>query len=141
MMPATRPSAPPTPPPPTTLSTVSNHPPIYKPLNPAAEYISLLDPDDEPQDVKDDGYQEKKSEKARGKEPERERPPRYERKWDRGKPERRTRSRERNKKRKHDTIDFDDGYANKKQRMDAASRKAPWIYNTDWNNCRNVSEM
>jgi hypothetical protein len=141
MVPATRTPPPPSPPSPTPLPTVSNHPPISKPLDPTAEYISLVDSDDESRDVKNEGHQEKKSEKARGKEPMRESSSRYERDWDRGKPERRTRSRERGMKRKHDAIDFDDGYANKKQRMDAASRKAPWILDTDWDNCRNVAEM
>ncbi|EKM82354.1 hypothetical protein AGABI1DRAFT_52475, partial [Agaricus bisporus var. burnettii JB137-S8] len=141
MPPATRPSPPPTPSSSTTLSTSSNNPEIYQPLDPTAEYIALGDSDDdEREDVRNEGYLERKSEKARGKEPVREPSPRYERDWDRGKPGRR-RSRERGRKRTHDAIDYDDGFANKKQRLDAASRKAPWIYDVDWDSCRNVSEM
>ncbi|EIN07011.1 Nucleotidyltransferase [Punctularia strigosozonata HHB-11173 SS5] len=35
----------------------------------------------------------------------------------------------------------DDGYVNKKQRLDAASRKAPWVADIDWDSCNNVAEM
>ncbi|KAI0693342.1 hypothetical protein BC835DRAFT_1406809 [Cytidiella melzeri] len=45
------------------------------------------------------------------------------------------------RKRKSDEIDYDDGYANKKERMDANSRRAPWVADVDWENCRNVAEM
>lgn len=79
------------------------------------------------------------------------------REWDRGKVrvrepsppsdqrKRRERSWERDqkdsgRKRKHDTT-FDDGYENKKQRTDAASRKAPWVSDVNWESCTNVAEM
>ncbi|KAH9484478.1 Poly(A) RNA polymerase cid14 [Psilocybe cubensis] len=42
-------------------------------------------------------------------------------------------------KRRHD--EYDDGYANKKQRVDAASRKAPWVNGLDLERCQNVAEM
>ncbi|KAI0093770.1 hypothetical protein BDY19DRAFT_918831 [Irpex rosettiformis] len=45
------------------------------------------------------------------------------------------------RKRKSDEIDFNDGYANKKERMDANSRRAPWAADVDWENCHNVAEM
>ena len=45
------------------------------------------------------------------------------------------------RKRKHDEIDLNDGYANKKQRIDAASRRAPWAADVDWERCHNVAEM
>lgn len=45
------------------------------------------------------------------------------------------------RKRKSDEIDLDDGYANKKERMDAKSRRAPWAVDVDWENCPNVAEM
>ncbi|TFY59950.1 hypothetical protein EVG20_g7606 [Dentipellis fragilis] len=38
-------------------------------------------------------------------------------------------------------FDPDDGYENKKQRLDAASRKAPWVVDVDWDSCANVAEM
>ncbi|KAF9478502.1 hypothetical protein BDN70DRAFT_906733 [Pholiota conissans] len=64
-----------------------------------------------------------------------------EREWDRGKSERRDRrdDREPSRKRKHE--DYDDGYANKKERLDAASRKCPWVNGLDLERCRNVAEM
>lgn len=113
-----------------------------KPVEFVEEYIAFAPSSDS----EDDSRKQKarKSEKARGKEPVRDALVASERDWDRGKPRERERSRERGrdeKKRKHDAIDFDDGYANKKQRMDAASRKAPWVYDIDWDGCKNVSEM
>ena len=45
------------------------------------------------------------------------------------------------RKRKAEEIDHDDGYANKKERVAAASRKAPWASNVDWMECTNVAEM
>ena len=88
--------------------------------------------------------QQPKSEKAKGKDTTQDAPPaNIERERDWGKV--RERSREHGggsvKKRKHDAVDFEDGYANKKQRMDAASRKVPWVYDIDWDECRNVAEM
>lgn len=45
-------------------------------------------------------------------------------------------------KRKYEML-FDprDGYSNKKQRSDAASRKAPWVAGLNWHRCKNVAEM
>lgn len=44
------------------------------------------------------------------------------------------------KKRKLD-FDQNDGYNNKKERMDAASRKAPWVTDVDWEGSTNVAEL
>ncbi|KIM48611.1 hypothetical protein M413DRAFT_60162 [Hebeloma cylindrosporum] len=71
-------------------------------------------------------------------------PPRSEREWDRGKrrerdDDERYERRNGSHKRKHD--EYDDGYANKKQRLDAASRKAPWVNGLDLDRCHNVAEM
>ena len=44
------------------------------------------------------------------------------------------------KKRKLDVYQ-NDGYNNKKQRMDAASRKAPWVTDVDWEGSPNVAEL
>jgi len=77
------------------------------------------------------------------------------REWDKGKARehsrdgdrRRDNPRERDSdrsegKRKYDMVfDFDDGFANKKQRTDALSRKAPWVTGLDWDRCNNVAEM
>ncbi|KAG6829239.1 hypothetical protein H0H87_012199 [Tephrocybe sp. NHM501043] len=38
-------------------------------------------------------------------------------------------------------FDPNDGYANKKQRTDASSRKSPWIAGLDWTRCRHVAEL
>jgi len=38
-------------------------------------------------------------------------------------------------------FDFNDSNANKKQRVDANSRKAPWLDKFHWENCKNVAEM
>lgn len=62
------------------------------------------------------------------------------REWDKGK----TRARDHEsagRKRRHDEIDYNDGYANKKQRTDAASRRAPWAVDVDWDRCNNVADM
>ncbi|KDR67548.1 hypothetical protein GALMADRAFT_1079828 [Galerina marginata CBS 339.88] len=65
-----------------------------------------------------------------------------EREWDRSKVEETDRGRNGRHKRKHgDDYDRDDGYANKKQRMDAASRKCPWVRGLDLQRCQNVAEM
>ncbi len=45
------------------------------------------------------------------------------------------------KKRRWEEIDTNDGYTNKKQRVDAASRRCPWAADVDWEGCRNVAEM
>lgn len=45
------------------------------------------------------------------------------------------------KKRKAPEFDPDDGYQSKKQRQDAASRKAPWIGMMDAEGCTNVAEL
>ncbi|KAI0636561.1 hypothetical protein C8Q77DRAFT_1154490 [Trametes polyzona] len=74
------------------------------------------------------------------------------REWDKGKGKGKARERERERewerekehagrKRKAEEIDLDDGYANKKQRVAAASRKAPWVKDVDWDSCTNVAEM
>jgi len=44
------------------------------------------------------------------------------------------------KKRRLD-IDPNDGYNNKKERTDAASRKAPWVTDVDWEGSTNVAEL
>lgn len=62
------------------------------------------------------------------------------REWDRGK----GKSRDYDgygRKRKLDEVDLSDGYANKKQRVDAASRRAPWAADVDWEHCNNVAEL
>ncbi|CCM06442.1 uncharacterized protein FIBRA_08704 [Fibroporia radiculosa] len=62
------------------------------------------------------------------------------REWDKGKS--RTSDRDHTgRKRKVDDSSLDDGYANKKQRVAAASRKAPWVADIDWDSCTNVAEM
>ncbi|KAI0672801.1 hypothetical protein C8Q78DRAFT_970483 [Trametes maxima] len=76
-----------------------------------------------------------------------DRPP--EREWDKGKSKGRGKEKERERggggehagrKRKVEEVDFDDGYTNKKQRVAAASRKAPWAQDVDWESCANVAE-
>ncbi|KZT70088.1 hypothetical protein DAEQUDRAFT_810830 [Daedalea quercina L-15889] len=62
------------------------------------------------------------------------------REWDKGK----GRASERDhagRKRKQGELDPNDGYGNKRQRVAAASRKAPWTANVDWESCANVAEM
>nr|VWP00205.1 2-oxoisovalerate dehydrogenase subunit alpha (EC (Branched-chain alpha-keto acid dehydrogenase E1 component alpha chain) [Ganoderma boninense] len=65
------------------------------------------------------------------------------REWDRGKPKGKGKDREEHagRKRKVEEVDFNDGYANKKQRVAAASRRAPWTQDVDWDRCANVAEM
>ncbi|KAI0053976.1 hypothetical protein FA95DRAFT_1529800 [Auriscalpium vulgare] len=53
----------------------------------------------------------------------------------------RDRGGDRGRKRKSGEYDRDDGYDNKKQRLDAASRKAPWVANVDWESSANVAEL
>ncbi|THH31115.1 hypothetical protein EUX98_g3085 [Antrodiella citrinella] len=45
------------------------------------------------------------------------------------------------RKRKVAEVDLNDGYSNKKQRIDAASRRAPWAWDVDWDRCQNVAQM
>ncbi|KAH9843120.1 uncharacterized protein C8Q71DRAFT_820219 [Rhodofomes roseus] len=62
------------------------------------------------------------------------------REWDKGK----SRASERDhagRKRKSGEFELDDEYASKKQRVAAASRKAPWTADVDWESCVNVAEM
>ena len=71
-------------------------------------------------------------------------PRRSEREWDREKrrereDDERYERRNGSHKRKHD--EYDDGYANKKQRLDAGSRKSPWVNGLDLDRCHNVAEM
>ncbi|KAF8884822.1 hypothetical protein BD779DRAFT_1535701 [Infundibulicybe gibba] len=45
-------------------------------------------------------------------------------------------------KRTHETaFDANDGYTSKKQRVDASSRKSPWMDGLAWEQCNNVAEM
>jgi len=44
-------------------------------------------------------------------------------------------------KRSRTDFDRDDGYNNKKGRTNAASRKAPWANNVDWEGSANVAEL
>ena len=62
-----------------------------------------------------------------------------ERDWDRGKGKAQDRDNFGGKRRRAD-FDRNDGY-NKKERMDAASRKAPWVTDVDWEGCVNVAEL
>jgi non-canonical poly(A) RNA polymerase PAPD5/7 len=62
-----------------------------------------------------------------------------ERDWDKGKGKALERDNVGGKKRKAD-FDRNDRY-NKKERMDAASRKAPWVTDVDWDGCANVAEL
>lgn len=62
-----------------------------------------------------------------------------ERDWDKGKGKAQDRDNAGGKKRKAD-FDRNDGY-NKKERIDAASRKAPWVTDVDWEGCANVAEL
>lgn len=111
-----------------------------KPLGFIEDYIALLPSSDSEDDFK--AHRAKKGDESRGRDPSRDEPRPSEREWDRGKP--RERSRERGneaRKRKYDEADLEDGYANKKQRMNAASRKAPWVYDIEWDDCKNVAEL
>lgn len=68
-----------------------------------------------------------------------------EREWDRGKEAAaddkydRRNGHGRNRKRKYE--EYDDGYSNKKQRVEVGSRKCPWVADLDLNHCTNVAEM
>lgn len=44
-------------------------------------------------------------------------------------------------KKRHSDFDRNDGYNNKKERTDAASRKAPWVADVDWEGSTNVAEL
>ncbi|KAI0373072.1 hypothetical protein BV20DRAFT_1014460 [Pilatotrama ljubarskyi] len=96
-----------------------------------ADFIpfSFSDPE-EPEPVKEDWPPAREWDKGKGKAREKER----EREWDQ---EREHAGR----KRKVEEIDFNDGFANKKQRVAAASRRAPWVRDVDWDSCANVAEM
>jgi non-canonical poly(A) RNA polymerase PAPD5/7 len=63
-----------------------------------------------------------------------------ERDWDKGKETALERDSVGGRKRKAD-LDRNDGYSNKKERMDAASRKAPWVTDVDWEGSANVAEL
>ncbi|KDQ61225.1 hypothetical protein JAAARDRAFT_124189 [Jaapia argillacea MUCL 33604] len=82
-------------------------------------------------DSDDEGKKERKEEREERKV--------FVREWDRGKHW--SADGDSPRKRKADEYERDDGYENKKQRVDAASRKAPWIENVDWKRCNNVAEM
>jgi non-canonical poly(A) RNA polymerase PAPD5/7 len=65
-----------------------------------------------------------------------------ERDWEKGKGKGRVGERDgRGVKRSRADFDRDDGYNNKKGRTDAASRKAPWANNVDWEGSGNVAEL
>jgi non-canonical poly(A) RNA polymerase PAPD5/7 len=63
-----------------------------------------------------------------------------EREWDRGKGKARERDDGGGRKRKAE-FDRNDGYNNKKERTDAASRKAPWVAEVDWEGSTNVADL
>ena len=63
-----------------------------------------------------------------------------EREWDKGKGKAHEGDSVGARKRKAD-LDRNDGYNNKKERMDAASRKAPWITDVDWEGSANVADL
>ncbi|KAI0273533.1 hypothetical protein BC834DRAFT_816368 [Gloeopeniophorella convolvens] len=63
------------------------------------------------------------------------------REWDKGKGRARDRDSGGGRKRKVDEHDRDDWYSNKKERTDAASRKAPWTADVDWEGSANVAEL
>jgi non-canonical poly(A) RNA polymerase PAPD5/7 len=66
-----------------------------------------------------------------------EEPQKPAREWDVGKPSRAD-ERDRGRRRDHER---EDGYANKKERMNASSRRAPWVDDVAWEDCANVAEM
>ncbi|TFK36381.1 hypothetical protein BDQ12DRAFT_699647 [Crucibulum laeve] len=89
-------------------------------------------------DVVDYKTEDRKDEE-RSKRREREQTP--EREWDRGKINN-DRDEGSARKRKHEMLfDADEMQSSKKQRLDAASRKAPWVRSIDWDSCKNVAEM
>lgn len=66
------------------------------------------------------------------------------REWDRGKPnglDRTGKERDNGKRKYGSAFEPNDGYENKKQRMDAKSRKSPWVKDIEWERCRNVAEL
>ena len=63
-----------------------------------------------------------------------------EREWDKGKRKAGERDSGGGRRRKAD-FDRNDGYNNKKERIDAASRKAPWVADVDWEGSTNVAEL
>lgn len=92
------------------------------------------DEEHEDMDPKGKGKQRAASPSARGKDS-------YAREWDKGKSRLANDDRNHGRKRKVDEVDLNDGYENKKQRVNAASRRAPWVWDVDWDSCRNVAEM
>ena len=85
-------------------------------------------------DPKGKGKQRAASPSARGKDS-------YAREWDKGKSRLANDDRNHGRKRKVDEVDLNDGYENKKQRVNAASRRAPWAWDVEWDRCQNVSQM
>jgi len=63
-----------------------------------------------------------------------------EREWDKGKGKMRERDGGSGRKRKAE-FDQHDGYNSKKERTNAASRKAPWVADVDWEGSTNVAEL
>ncbi|RDB22215.1 Poly(A) RNA polymerase cid14 [Hypsizygus marmoreus] len=109
------------------------------------------EPDDERQR---DRHRERdeESEKDRGRDKDRDRDKRAREREQEKEKERTGRDKEardrdgdrRGTKREYEMVfDFDpnDGYASKKQRMDASSRKCPWTAGLDWDRCHHVAEM
>lgn len=83
------------------------------------------------------GYEDDPEVHDRSRKEDKEEP--REREWDKGKGKAQDRDNVGGKKRKAD-FDRNDGY-NKKERMDAASRKSPWVTDVDWEGCANVAEL
>ncbi|KAI0080501.1 hypothetical protein K474DRAFT_1615191 [Panus rudis PR-1116 ss-1] len=105
-----------------------------------ADFIAF-DFGDESESEQSDGLSPKAKGKQRARDGDDEEPTTT-RGWGGGKPKSRSDEREHaGRKRKVDDYDLDDGYANKKQRLDAASRKAPWVYDVDWDSCQNVAQL
>lgn len=74
--------------------------------------------------------------------------PRSEREWDQGKEDAtladdvgydKRNGRWRDRKRKYD--EYDDGYSDRKRRVEVGSRKCPWVNHLNSNSCSNVAEM
>ncbi|CAL1705450.1 unnamed protein product [Somion occarium] len=99
--------------------------------------------DDEPELYEEpEAVDSKGKQKANDTQTENEKEP-YAREWDKGKSRmlaKDSRS-QAGQKRKSEQLDFNDDYLNKKQRVDAASRRAPWVWDVDWESCNNVAEM
>jgi hypothetical protein len=83
------------------------------------------------------GFEDDPEVHGRSRKEDKEEP--WERDWDKGKGKAQDRDNVGGKKRKAD-FDRNDGY-NKRERMDAASRKAPWARDVDWEGCANVAEL